>query len=75
MARAGIGLIRAAIYCRISYDPMGRALGVQRQLQDCREIAQRKGWTVVDEYIGVGARISTTMRASAVSSSIFGGSP
>jgi site-specific DNA recombinase len=51
MARAGIGLIRAAIYCRISYDPMGRALGVQRQLQDCREIAQRKGWTVVDEYI------------------------
>jgi DNA invertase Pin-like site-specific DNA recombinase len=51
MALARTSLIRAAIYCRISYDPMGRALGVERQRQDCREIAARKGWTVVDEYI------------------------
>jgi site-specific DNA recombinase len=36
----------AAIYCRISRDRVGAGLGVDRQEQECRELAQRLGWTV-----------------------------
>jgi site-specific DNA recombinase len=36
----------AAIYCRISRDKEGASLGVQRQEQDCRELAASLGWTV-----------------------------
>jgi site-specific DNA recombinase len=36
----------AAIYCRISRDKEGAGLGVQRQEQDCRELAASLGWTV-----------------------------
>ncbi|MGZ6527028.1 MAG: recombinase family protein, partial [Actinomycetota bacterium] len=41
----------AAIYARISSDRDGLALGVERQLADCRELASRKGWPVAEEYI------------------------
>lgn len=41
----------AAIYCRISDDRQGRALGVARQEADCRELAARKGWTVAGLYV------------------------
>lgn len=41
----------AAVYCRISDDREGRALGVARQEADCRELAARKGWTVADLYV------------------------
>lgn len=41
---------RAAIYCRISSDPKERRLGVERQEQDCRELAGRLGWTVTEVY-------------------------
>ena len=41
----------AAIYCRISDDRAGRALGVARQEADCRELAGRKGWAVADVYV------------------------
>lgn len=41
----------AAIYARISSDPTGQALGVQRQLEDCRRLAADRGWTVADEYV------------------------
>ncbi|SHH53536.1 Site-specific DNA recombinase [Jatrophihabitans endophyticus] len=41
----------AAIYARISKDVTGEALGVERQLDDCRRLARELGWTVVDEYI------------------------
>jgi site-specific DNA recombinase len=44
-------MIRAGIYCRIGHDPAGKALGVGRQLEDCRRIADLRGWTVVDEYV------------------------
>ncbi|MGZ4509739.1 MAG: recombinase family protein, partial [Blastococcus sp.] len=37
---------RAAIYCRISSDREGTELGVQRQEQDCRELAAELGWTL-----------------------------
>ncbi|MEU7980548.1 recombinase family protein [Micromonospora sp. NPDC049081] len=38
---------RAAIYCRISSDREGLALGVTRQEEDCRELARRHGYTIV----------------------------
>jgi site-specific DNA recombinase len=49
--REPISAVRAAIYCRISDDREGTALGVERQREDCLAIARAKGWTVVDEYI------------------------
>jgi site-specific DNA recombinase len=39
---------RAAIYCRISQDKTGAGLGVERQEQDCRELAAHLGWLVVE---------------------------
>jgi DNA invertase Pin-like site-specific DNA recombinase len=41
----------AAIYARISSDPSGQAWGVQRQLEDCREQASKRGITVAQEYV------------------------
>ncbi|MEO7195457.1 MAG: recombinase family protein [Pseudonocardiaceae bacterium] len=41
---------RAGIYCRISRDRIGAGLGIERQEQDCRELADRLGWVVVDTY-------------------------
>ncbi len=38
--------MRALIYVRISRDPSGQELGVQRQEQKCRELADREGLTV-----------------------------
>jgi DNA invertase Pin-like site-specific DNA recombinase len=39
-----------AIYTRISNDPSGEGLGVTRQLEDCRALADRLGWTVIATY-------------------------
>ena len=44
-------VVRAAVYCRISDDREGRALGVARQEQDCRALADRKGWPVAGLYV------------------------
>jgi site-specific DNA recombinase len=41
----------AAIYARISSDQDGTSLGVQRQLEDCRKLAEQLGWAVADEYV------------------------
>ncbi|MBV9729301.1 MAG: recombinase family protein, partial [Pseudonocardiales bacterium] len=41
---------RAAIYCRISHDKTGAGLGVERQEQDCRELATRLGWRVAEVF-------------------------
>lgn len=40
----------AAIYVRISSDPSGKALGVERQEEDCRALAARLGWKVAEVY-------------------------
>lgn len=40
----------AVIYARISDDPDGDAVGVDRQLIDCRALAQRRGYQVVAEF-------------------------
>lgn len=39
-----------AIYCRISKDD-GRALGVERQERECRQLADRLGWKVGDVLV------------------------
>lgn len=41
----------AAIYARISSDQDGTGLGVARQVEDCRVLADRVGWPVVAEYV------------------------
>jgi site-specific DNA recombinase len=40
----------AALYCRISEDRRGEALGVQRQAQMCEKLAKDKGWPVVASF-------------------------
>ncbi len=42
---------RAVIYCRISRDRVGAGLGVERQEQDCRALADQLGWTVVATHV------------------------
>lgn len=39
---------RAALYVRISRDPSGDMLGVQRQEKACRELCEVNGWTPVE---------------------------
>ncbi|MGB3697611.1 MAG: recombinase family protein [Gordonia sp. (in: high G+C Gram-positive bacteria)] len=46
----GVIATTCAIYCRISNDKGGEGLGVQRQLEDCQELAADLGWTVYDSY-------------------------
>ncbi len=41
---------KAAIYLRISADPTGQHLGVDRQREDCLRLAAAKGWTPI-EYL------------------------
>ena len=40
---------KAVIYARISKDAAGEGLGVARQINDARALAQQRGWTIVDE--------------------------
>lgn len=42
---------KAGIYARISSDREGDGLGVRRQVEDCEELAARRGWRVVDRYV------------------------
>jgi DNA invertase Pin-like site-specific DNA recombinase len=44
-------MTRAALYCRISVDALGLAMGVQRQKHEGHAIAQRLGWTITGEFI------------------------
>lgn len=43
-------MLRAGIYTRISHDPGSDRLGVQRQERECRELAERNGWTVAEVF-------------------------
>jgi len=38
------------VYARISRDRVGAGLGVDRQREDCRELAARLGWSIVVEH-------------------------
>lgn len=50
---------RAAIYCRISDDREGTQLGVQRQEEDCRALAERLGATDITVYVDNDRSAST----------------
>ncbi len=41
--------MRAAVYLRISQDPDGTGLAIDRQREDCMAIVKANGWTLVDE--------------------------
>jgi site-specific DNA recombinase len=41
---------RAAIYVRISDDKTGAGLGIERQEDDCRGLAERLGWAVAEVF-------------------------
>jgi site-specific DNA recombinase len=40
--------VTAVIYSRISHDPEGRQAGVERQEQDCRRMAEERGWLLLE---------------------------
>lgn len=44
-------MTRAALYLRQSLDRDGRSEGIDRQRARCRELAEMRGWTVVEEYV------------------------
>jgi site-specific DNA recombinase len=44
-------MLRAGLYARISTDRNQTQLGVKRQLEDCRKLADEKGWSVAEEYV------------------------
>jgi site-specific DNA recombinase len=44
-------VVRAGIYARISSDREGDNLAISRQLADCGQLADRRGWTVVERYV------------------------
>lgn len=41
----------AAVYARISDDRLGDEAGVRRQEDDCRRLAERRGWPVAEVYV------------------------
>ena len=51
MATQTTATVRAGLYARISSDRDGEALGVERQLTDCRKLCAERGWTIVAEYV------------------------
>lgn len=46
---ARVSPTRAALYARISEDVTGEGIGVRRQLEACRDLAETRGWSVVAE--------------------------
>lgn len=50
---------RAVIYCRISNDKEGQEKGVQRQEDDCLELAERRGYEVLRVYTDNDTSAST----------------
>jgi site-specific DNA recombinase len=52
---------KVAIYCRISRDMRGEARGVERQLEDCREVARRKGWSISPDALYIDNDVSASV--------------
>jgi site-specific DNA recombinase len=44
-------VLRVATYCRISDDREGKALGVQRQREDCEALVEQRGWSLTARYV------------------------
>ncbi|HEY4569857.1 MAG TPA: recombinase family protein [Kribbella sp.] len=43
--------MRAALYLRQSLDRDGHGFAVARQRQDCKRLADRRGWRVAEEFV------------------------
>jgi site-specific DNA recombinase len=43
--------MRTCLYLRISTDKSGDGLGIERQREDCRKLAEQRGWPVVQEIV------------------------
>jgi DNA invertase Pin-like site-specific DNA recombinase len=43
--------MRTCLYLRISTDKSGDGLGIERQREDCRKLAEQRGWSVVHEIV------------------------
>ncbi|GAA4822907.1 hypothetical protein GCM10025786_33600 [Nocardioides caeni] len=52
--------MKAGIYARISLDAAGDGMGVARQEELCRALADRKGWEVVELYVDNDVSASST---------------
>jgi len=55
--------LKAAIYARVSSDREGLEHSVQRQEADCRKLAKREGYEVVDVFVDNDISASTKSRA------------
>lgn len=53
----------AALYARISQDRTEVEAGIERQLEDCRDIATRNGWDVGETFIDNDASASQPLDA------------
>lgn len=55
----------AALYLRVSLDSTGEGMAVDRQREDCRRLAEQRGWTIADEFVdnSVSAAGATTRPA------------
>ncbi|MGW4245151.1 recombinase family protein [Nocardia sp. NPDC004722] len=42
--------VRAVIYLRVSLDTSGEGLAVERQLEDCKRIAEARDWSICEIY-------------------------
>jgi DNA invertase Pin-like site-specific DNA recombinase len=54
----GGGIVRAAIYCRLSKNRRGKKANVKDQEHDCRAHIEAQGWQHVDSYIDDGISAS-----------------
>lgn len=52
------GVIRAAIYCRVSQDSRGDQRSVEEQEAECRRYVERMGWQLTGVYVDNDARAS-----------------
>ncbi|MFN2502967.1 MAG: recombinase family protein [Acidimicrobiales bacterium] len=43
-------VIRAGVYTRISWDPVGQRAGVERQRVDCEALCADRGWEITEYY-------------------------
>jgi site-specific DNA recombinase len=54
----GGGIVRAAIYCRLSKNRKGKKANVKHQERDCRDYLESQRWLLVDVYVDDGVSAS-----------------
>jgi site-specific DNA recombinase len=54
----GGGIVRAAIYCRLSKNRKGKRANVREQERDCRAYIESQRWLLVDVYVDDGISAS-----------------